>query len=267
MKKILFVYDHKYPDYWLDGLWAALELLGQEYEIEKLNLGDENRDFPNEADYSLYLAWGSFGSKPDKVVQELNTSQKKAICIAGNATKPDGANNYDVLFYETMWYRDQINFHENIVQAFGVNTDIYNNETGIPLPIIWDYVGVGSFSKWKRWYKMNAKEGNRLVIGEYQKENEKESSEIALDLVREGVAVSNMVHPFDLANIYHWSRALYIPADVNGGGERAILEARACGLEVEIEDDNDKLKELLTGEVPDHHDYAKQLKKGIESCL
>ena len=37
--------------------------------------------------------------------------------------------------------------------------------------------------------------------------------------------------------------------------------------EVEIEDDNPKLKELVEGDIPSHHDYSKSLKDGIMSVL
>ena len=271
MKKILFVYDHKNPKHWMDGLWAALNLLEKDFEISKFNLsGPEAKDQLNiDEDSDFTLGWGAFGSKVDEFIQnvyEAYPNHKIGLCIAGNVNPPTDANNYNILFYETKWYRSQIDFHDNIWQAFGVNTDLFN-AIDISTPVVWDYIGVGALANWKRWDRMTKKQGNRLVVGEYQKENEEESLAIAKNLLREGVMVSDSVHPFDLVNFYHWSRTLYIPADVTGGGERAILEARSCGLEVEIEDDNDKLRELLDCDIPSHHDYYKQLKKGIERCI
>ena len=90
---------------------------------------------------------------------------------------------------------------------------------------------------------MAGKQGNKLVVGEYQLNNEQESLNIVRHLVSNGVMVSGMINPYDLANLYHYSRTLYMPSDIYGGGERAVLEARSCGLQVEIEQDNDKLKE------------------------
>lgn len=262
--KLLFVYDHKNPEYWLDGLWAALKELENDFVIQKYNLGNES---PPEHLISpdFILGWGAFNSSVDIFLQKRK--QKKGLCIAGNTFPPIGANNYDVLFYETKWYRPQINFHKNIVQAFGVNIDIYF-KPDISCPVVWDYIGVGALAYWKRWEKMKDKKGTRLVIGEYQVDNEHESLAIVSDLLKHEIMISPLLSPFDLANIYNWSRTLYIPADINGGGERAILEARACGLEVEIEDDNPKLLEVKNWDpIPDHHFYAKQLKKGILSIL
>ena len=76
-----------------------------------------------------------------------------------------------------------------------------------------------------------------------------------------------MVEPETLDKIYHAARCVYIPAEVGGGGERAILEARSCGISVEVENDNPKLKELLTCPIWDECYYAEQLRKGILSCL
>lgn len=265
--RLLFVYDHPRPEFWLDGLWAALNVLEEDFEIERFNLhkggmvtyGASNR---------FVLGWGAFGSSVDKYVQSFDKLTKRGLCIAGNATDNVGAGFYDVLFYETNWIKDNyLPHHSNARLAFGVNTDLFTEAT-IATPVVWDYIGVGALANWKRWEKMAQKKGNRLVIGEYQDKNESESLNIARDLIRGGVMVSNQVSPYDLINYYHWSRTLYMPSDIYGGGERAVLEARACGLNVEIEDDNPKLRELVELEtVPSHFDYAKQLKEGILSCL
>ena len=87
------------------------------------------------------------------------------------------------------------------------------------------------------------------------------------DLLLGGVCVSDQVLPEKLADIYRASQVVYLPADVLGGSERSVLEARSCGVPVEIEADNPKLKELMTCPVWDHLYYYKALKKGILACL
>lgn len=261
--KVLFLFDHPRPEWLMDGLSAALNVLEKDFDVRIINIGKNER--PG-GPYDFVLGWGAFNSSVDQSLKVWLKDTPKGLCIAGNATPPDGANNYDILFYETKWYRSQIDFHPNIVQAFGVNTDIFS-PPGIPTPVVWDYIGVGALASWKRWEKLAGKQGRKLVVGEYQPKNEQESLSIVRQLVTSGVMVSNQVHPLDLVNLYSWSRTLYMPSDIYGGGERAVLEARACGLNVEIEEDNPKLKELLEGPIPSHHDYAAQLKKGIESVL
>lgn len=248
----------------MDGLSAALDVLEEDFEIERWNIRDEVEDIRGQ---DFVLGWGAFGSEVDMLLQGAIDEMPKGLCIAGNATPPEGANNYDVLFYESKWYRPTISFHPNIVHAFGVNTDVFS-PSPMATPVVWDYIGVGALANWKRWEKMAGKPGSKLVIGQYQLNNEPESSQIALELIKNGVMVSDAVHPFELARILSYARTLYIPADINGGGERAILEARACGVSVEVEDDNPKLKEMVEwSPIPDHRWYAQQLKKGIMSVL
>lgn len=265
-KKILFIYDHKPNTPWKDGLWAALNLLEKDYEITKLNIGEDHNDWDQHA-FDLILGWGAFSSKVDKILLALEKDVKKALCIAGTATSPDAtAFDYDLLFYETEWQKEyELKGFTNTVQAFGINTDIFHPDTeSIKL---WDYIGVGSLSTWKRWERLQTKPGVKLVIGHYQDENEAESGEYTRWLVANDVMVSNEVEPELLATLYRCSKICYMPSNIYGGGERTLLEAMACGIGVEVESDNPKLQSLMALPVADHHQYYESLKKGIEGVL
>lgn len=265
MKKLLFVHSSKYDV--MDGLYGALLEMEKDFEIERYNLNDYAYPMDKLKQKDFVLGWGAFGSPVDKFLQPIHV--KKGLCIAGNTFAPDGADNYDILFYETKWARNYLNLHTHprIVQAFGVNTDVYF-EHPMGRMVVWDFLGVGAFASWKRWEKMKDKWGRRMVVGEYQVGNEKESLGIVSDLIRNGIGVSPMMKPFDLSNLYNWTKTVYIPSDVNGGGERAVLEGLACGCTVEIEPDNPKLRELLELEkIPSHIDYANKLTEGILSIL
>lgn len=254
LPKLTFIYESNHRINVEDGLSLAFDILTDTFDIQKVNLviKDEilNADF--------YLGWGAFGSKVDKILQTCKG--KKGICIAGNVNPPSGALNYDVLFYETKWYRPQINFHPNIVHAFGYNSDIYFN---MEILRDIDYLGVGAFANWKRWDKFLDKKGRRFIIGEFQKNNPIESQEIWDKLDNDGVFCKDMITGEQLNVEYNRSKTVYIPASVYGGGERAILEARACGCKVEIEPDNPKLKEVMTMPLWTQVDYAKKLKEAI----
>jgi hypothetical protein len=282
--KILFVYDHKYPEFWRDGLWAALNLLEKQgFEIKKVNLFEEPNFVdltPTNNDKWFVLGWGAFNSKVDNVIRAPNRflGMKKGLCLAGYSPPPYGTTmNYNIIFYEVEWalkwfqpYLAQFPYNKTqFIHAFGINSDIYKV---IPDSIkIWDWVTVGAFANWKRQYLLINKGGYRLAIGEIQKENLDESIDIVGDLLVEGISVSDMVSPEKLAMIYNSADKTFIGADVNGGGERATLESLACGTPVEVEKDNPKLQELLIwkerGRVPDHFWYADQLGKGIKSCF
>lgn len=256
ISKICFVYESNHPIEVKDGLCKALELLSKDFQIIKLNVLTST----NIPECDFVLGWGAFGSKVDRLVRK--SPYKKGLCIGG-VSNPDGMMNYDVLFYETKWFRDQIKFHPNIVHAFGVDTDTYFNQE-IERDI--DYLGVGALALWKRWDKFCNLKGYRRVIGEFQKGNPLESQNIMDKLETSGVIYKDMIPKEELALMYNRAKIVYIPATIHGGGERAILEARACGCDVKIENDNPKLEELLTSPIYDYNYYYQQLKKGIESC-
>lgn len=268
--KVLFVYDHKTPQLWRDGLWAALKILEGEFDIWMENL-QEYHSMIVEGGWDFILGWGAINGPVDMELKKpVYRHTKRGLCLAGNVFLPI-TDDYDVYFYETEWARKWLISNSpyidssKLVHAFGINSDIYTPWK--EAPIIWDWLSVGAFAYWKRHERMLSKHGNKLVVGEIQKENKLESFDIISNLLLEGVAISDSVYPTKLRNIYNCSGKIYIPADINGGGERAVLEARSCDKEVIVEDDNPKLQELLTSPVWNHVYYADQLKKGILECL
>jgi len=262
--KILFLYESKHPILVEDGLWTALNALETTFYIKRTNL---STTLPNLDECDFVLGWGAFGSGVDRYIQGCHTKKKTGLCIGGNGV-PLTSQKYDVLFYETKWVRDFLSLQYStaeLVQAFGYNDLVYK-DLGITEKDI-DYLGVGAFADWKRWELMKNKKGRRKVIGEFQKGNPVESQKIWDDLSGNGVLCEGMIVSHLLNLEYNRAKTVYIPANIYGGGERAILEARACGCSIEIEPDNPKLKELLTCEIPSHLDYAQKLKFGIELCL
>lgn len=255
MKKILFVYHHKYPEYWKDGLWWAIKELGEHYNVSWLNLADNQKEV-SKSSFDFVLGWGAFGSPADKFLQTV-IGIPRGLCLGGNAVPvPDYAKNYQVIFYETDWVRENyLTGLSNCKKAFGVNTKIFKK---LDLPKIWDYLSVGSFSYWKHLDKLKDKKGVRLCVGEVQKDNLVESIDITSDLVSNDIGVSGMLIPEKLNLIYNLSKTVYLPADINGGGERAVLEARACGCQVEVE--NPKLKELVNCKIPTEKHYFNMLR-------
>ena len=273
MKKLLFVYDmplDKEP-LWKDGLWAAIEELRKDFYVEKWNIQDRFLPESHGFETDFILGWGGFNSRVDQFISQTSIAfKKRGLCLGGYGFIPERNDTYDAIFYECKWglkwLSDNLgpNHHVKFYHAFGINSKIYNGFVSDP---IWDYTTVGAFSLWKRQGFLLTKPGAKLAIGEIQKGNISESMDIAGDLLLSGVTVGDMVPPEQLASIYRSSKTVYIPATEFGGGERAVLEARACGCKVEIESDNKKLEELLTCDIWDEYYYANQLKQGILSCL
>lgn len=269
--KLLFVYDIEDERFWKDGLWAAIELLKKGFEITKLNLHQSVNAYKKHSlykgEFNFILGWGAFGSSVDNFLQDKREEDniKMGLCIAGNAMPPKNINTYDVLFYETEWYKPQISSHKNIVHAFGVNTDIFK-----PIPNslkLFDYLVCGAFAYWKRQELICTKIGTKMAIGEVQKQNLTESIDIIGNLILGDCGVKNSILPEELVKWYNATKIAYAPMDINGGGERFVWEAMACGVAIEIEEDNPKLQELINTEVKDHYWYAQKLKEGIMKSL
>ena len=185
-EQMLFVFnkDPAHYDTWRDGLWAALRILARKYTIQYLNVNDIVVAEQPPINYHLspgtfkfILGWGAFGSPTDYFLTQLHTVHQdphpKALCIGGNAVPPheNVTEVYDLLFFETEWYRETIAFHPLIQQAFGINSNIYHklpprlDEHGDRI-FEWDVLMVGHFLPWKRHLYLGTKEGRRLAVGE-----------------------------------------------------------------------------------------------------
>lgn len=259
MVRVAFIYDHAYPDIWNDGLHKSLRRLEKDFVIDRYNLRYGEKPT---GEYDFYLGWGAFESPVDVYLQGVDG--KKGLCIGG-VVEPN-KQAYDIVFFETFWFENSVKDY-NRLHAFGINESIYQKLPTVSKWKIWDYISVGAFATWKRLHLVAMKDGNNLVVGEIQRDNLNESMPIADYLVEHGVSVMGMQDPLRLGVLYNMSKKAYIPATVYGGGERAVLEARACGLDVEIESDNPKLQELLESPIYDSIYYSEQLKKGIKQCL
>lgn len=280
--KVLFLYfmEPELEKFWRDGLWAALELLDKDLDIYKWNL--YHGDGYDAGSFDFVLGWGAWRSPADNALHKIrmvNKTKPTGLCIGGNAVPPFMPDDHSILFFETPWYAKYISSHKRIKHAFGVNRKVFRHfekadfeaytrtSRGDEAPFLYDYLSVGSFSLWKRHEHILQKTGKRLVIGQIQKNNIAESMDIIGNLLLGNVGVSDMIGGDALNLLYNLSKVCYIPADINGGGERTLLEARSAGIKVEVDNDNPKLLELLQSPIWDAQYYADRLKEGILECL
>lgn len=234
-KRIAFIYYHN-PIYdWEDGLREVIKKLEKYFEIDYINLFEE-KWIKN--DYDLYLGWGAINSPADNYIR-LYKFKPAMLFVAGCVLDENKFNYYDNLFIETRWFFEKVKT-KNKTLAFGYNNKIYKriNDKEIIRDI--DYIYPAAFASWKRHdlFVRNTS-GKRIAIGEIQK-NDRDCIEICRN---NGVIVLNYVHPKFLAYLLNCSKNVYIPSEIMGGGERAVLEGLACGCNVIVE--NEKLKMLL----------------------
>ena len=104
----------------------------------------------------------------------------------------------------------------------------------------------------------------RVAVGDYEPlEAYAEGPRIVADLRAGGVEVRSPMPHAALADLYRRTRVVVVPSQLQGGGERAVLEARRCGCEVHVFADNSKLAGLLKGPVPGAAEYATRLARGL----
>ncbi len=253
--------------HWHDGFTKAIEILEKDYtyKISRWNILDKSQKENDLNDYDFILLKTVFGSGLEKKVLSLMkvaSRPKLAIAISGSNKIPTDSqlSPYSVLFYETEWYKNYANLsrHSNIIHAFGIDKVTMIPDKNIPKE--YDVIFVGNIVNYKRPLNLLKKEGNKIAIGFLT------DGKLVEQLEKNGVKCIDFVKYEELSLFYNKSRLCYIPCELHGGGERAVLEARAIGIPVEIENDNTKLKELLESPIYDSYYYAQQLHKGFLLC-
>ncbi|WP_421762845.1 hypothetical protein [Ekhidna sp.] len=254
---------------WHDGFTEAIKRLKADFKVTLIFFQEQDSSKLlkelNEHDFIIVKsAWRtSMDYFLRKNSKQINPYLGLMISASNHRPKEDEQVFYDVVWFETEWYRKRSVRHSKAFHAFGIDREVM-----IPTPEnthkTYDYIVVGAPRTYKRLGKLLAKNGNRLLIGDL-KNRDRKSEGLLTKLRSDGVIVEDFQGYEKLASKYHVSRICYVPCKVHGGGERSLLEARSCGLAVEIEEDNPKLQELLTSPIWDADYYSAQLKKGIES--
>lgn len=253
-----------------DGFTAAIELLAEDHSIKWLNVHPANHGYRQNlrdlADCDFVLVQSDWGWIPARAADRVLFGRPEVpvgLVIAGSspAPAPPLQLRYDVLFYETPWYAPFVASHPLALEAFGIDsrvmrlTNLGDRE--------YDHIFVGRLASFKRPEEMLHRSGRRLMVGDFSAADD----ELVHRLVDSGIELRSFVDYEDLADLYNNSRSALVPCRLQGGGERAVLEARACGCRVEIAPDNPKLQTLLTMPVPSHRDYAGRITEGLEAAL
>lgn len=255
---------------WHDGFTSAMGLLGQEHDVCWLNVHPLAPGWEAARkemfDCDLLLIKSNFGWIPDVAYAEeaatRSISPRVVLMISGSFPPGQGdLERFDLLFYETEWMAPLLDAHPLAVRAFGIDTDVMNT-SGAPSVRPVDWLMVGRPSSFKHPEELARRSGHRLLVGETAG-----ALEAVEALKTAGVEVRDFVPYAELADVYRQSKTLVVAADLHGGGERAVWEARACGCRVELVSDNPKLEEMATSAIWSHHDYARALREGMEAVM
>jgi hypothetical protein len=250
---------------WRDGFTAAIELLGSRFDVRWLNIHptapDQDSSLERLPDCDVLLVNSNWRWIVDRLVRRrLGRSRPPlALKIAGVGDPPRRRpmRFYDVLFYETPWYEPRIARHPRRIHAFGVDTRVMRPQPGIERDV--DWLSVGALKPYKRHDLVTERPGRRVVIGD--RVGADAATVSALE--RNGVELHDFGSYEELAGWYRRSRNVLVGATTEGGGERALFEARACGAQVHTPGDNPKLEQLRDAPLWDHHYFASRLAEGI----
>lgn len=260
--------------FWNDGLREALRVMNNFY-VETIHIFNIPDKKPVPEDFDFYLFWGGIIDPRF----EKKIFKKQGLLFGGGSTFSANIANFDIIFAESsVDLQDFLQQGAKAKQAFGTNTKIFNDKKLFIKPI--NLLYPAAFAKWKRHDKfvryvqknLDINYDLALAIG-YKQPNgwEKECYEICEK--QQNIIVSDWVPVDHLANLYNLSQSCYVSADRNGGCQRTILEAKACGLPVIVDSDSPKLLELkdLTPEDVrekwNEKEYARKIYEGIMEVI
>lgn len=249
---------------WTDGFTKGINIIEKDYDVSWINIEDEEPTIQKLNGFDFIIAKCCWNSKIDnylKSLKGLKTPCGIAISCSIIPQKKQ-ADFYKILWYETFWYKQKLPKHKNTIHAFGVNSSDFkyqNFEKSI------DVLSIGALTKYKRHDKLiNFPGKNKIVIGDT---NYNDSEEVIKKLKANNIDVLQYTCQKDLSTLINKAKTIYIACELNGGGERAVLESRLCNVNVVIENDNPKLKELISSPIWDEKHYGNQIKTGIEKFL
>lgn len=234
---------------WCDGLYGAMDLLGQEHNLNIYVFGYSDkpttlerphmtiflRNDIKQLKYALSIhkpavafCWGtSFHNWAE--IEDLDVT--KILLFAGGPYDYENASKiFDHVVVENTW--DQNKFPNSTV-AFGTNTDVFKPLEGYNKSIPCFYPA--AFAKWKRhglWAE--AMPTGSTAIGQYQ-EHEKECFEVCREF---GHLTLPQVPMGLLPHFYNQSLGVCLTSEWFGGCQRAALEAMACNVPVLSTNDN-----------------------------
>ena len=213
-------------DYWRDGLRAAIEVIGQDHEVD-VYLGDDYKKI--DEDYDAYLFWTDSN---DPIIDHFTGNPGvKGLILTTSPSNVQNLKKYDVVFCESKPVYEEARMHGiHAVHAFGTDTEFFKPDD---TPKTIHYFYPATFSPWKRQSSI-AHLGQLLYcIGTVQADGQEELEACK----REGVHVAEGYFKAEhIRDLYKKTREVPIPAI--HGSERTILESMSMDLFPQVNPEN-----------------------------
>lgn len=226
---------------WNDGLRAAIRILAKTHEVRLFDFPLKGMD---EFKPDIVLYWEApctiNGKDRDNYRSVLELPYKKALLFAGGELRKEWVYQFDLLFVESQIDEDTCaRLGIPSKRAFGVNTEIMKPQKQGKA---FDACFQATCASWKRhWLLAEALHEKACIVGRFQ-----ESDPIGFIRAREhGAVVLPEVSAEGVAALLNASHTMVNCSDFWGGGQRATLEAMACGVQPIVMDDSPKNREYV----------------------
>jgi len=223
---------------WRDGLYNALGILGQEWDID-IYLDHERPTSVKK--YDMVIGWGAFQSPEANYVAELPSTVKKGLFFAaGHGQEDPLIHKFDIIFAE-----DKHSLHRllelggNARLAFGINAEIFNpdREELVNQPVLFDVFHPGAYALWKR----------KELFAEVAKGKKALSVGILQEIEREEHFACQKAGVMTLPNVpqefmpWYYASAKCVAITGWAGSQRTVLEALAMNKQCIIPTDAPQL--------------------------
>lgn len=224
--------------HWNDGLRKAMELISTEHEVSYCEPSESIKD----VDVILY--WEApvtiVGKDKMNYINVLTNPIPKALLFAGGEIKKQWVEGFDLLFVESQINADECEKLDiPYRRAFGVNTDIFYPRR---MKKLYDGMHQATCASWKR-LDLFAKtlKDKGIVCGRDQESDPNGFIECR----KQGVTLLSEQTYEKVSDLLNQSYTMVQTSEYWGGGQRATLEAMACGIPPIVMSDSPKNREFV----------------------